>query len=170
MHYVVWRESYIQCNTQRCILTKPCSLIFQFLAWRMKIKELSRRVTLMIKCIRPVNLHPLFLKIGHPDFWKMGHPAFFKKQAEKNRVILYSKREETRLPLFFLNYNELGFLHSVFFEKQGAQFLRIVGADWLVDCVMGKTCDVINGWPYEKWFNHRKKCSFQRNSFFFICS
>ena len=43
MHYVVWRESYIQCNTQRCILTKPCPMIFQFLAWRMKIKELSRR-------------------------------------------------------------------------------------------------------------------------------
>jgi hypothetical protein len=53
----------------------------------------------------------------------MGHPAFCKKQAEKNRVILYSKREETRLPLFFLNYNDLGFLHSVFFKKQGAQFL-----------------------------------------------
>ena len=47
----------------------------------------------------------------------MGHPAFCKKQAEKNRVILYSKREETRLPLLFLNYNDLGFLHSVFFSK-----------------------------------------------------
>ena len=58
---------------------------------------------------RPVNLHPLFLKIGHP--------AFCKKQAEKNRVILYSKREETRLPLLFFNYNDLGFLHSVFFSK-----------------------------------------------------
>ena len=69
---------------------------------------------------RPVNLHPLFLKIGHP--------AFCKKQAEKNRVILYSKREETRLPLLFLK-NDLGFLHSVFFKKQGARFLRIVGAD-----------------------------------------
>ena len=70
---------------------------------------------------RPVNLHPLFLK--------MGHLAFCKKQAEKNRVILYSKREKSRLPLFFLNYNDLGFLHSVFFKKQGAPFLRIVGTD-----------------------------------------
>ena len=73
---------------------------------------------------RPVNLHPLFLKIGHPAFWKFGHPAFCKKQAEKNRVILYSKREETRLPLLFLNNNDLGFLHSVFFKKQGAQFSK----------------------------------------------
>ena len=64
----------------------------------------------------PVNLHPLFLK--------MGHPAFCKKQAEKNRVILYSKKEETRLPLLFLNYNDLGFLHSVFFKKQGARFSK----------------------------------------------
>ena len=80
---------------------------------------------------RPVNLHPLFLKIGHPAFWK--------KQAEKNRVILYSKREETRLPLIFLNYNDLGFLHSVFFKKQGARFLRIVGADWLGDYVSYQT-------------------------------
>ena len=83
--------------------------------------------------IRPVNLHPLFLKIGHPAFWKMGLPAFCKKQAEKFRVILYSKREENRLPPLFLNYNDLGFLHSVFFKKQGARFLRLVGADWLSD-------------------------------------
>ena len=48
------------------------------------------------------------------------------------------KREETRLPLLFLNYNDLGFLHSVFFKKQGARFLRIVGADWLGDCVSVK--------------------------------
>ena len=74
---------------------------------------------------RPVNLHPLFLKIRHPAFWKMGHPVFWKKQAEKNRVIVYSKREETRLPLLFLNYNDLGFLHSVFFfKKQGAWFSK----------------------------------------------
>ena len=78
----------------------------------------------------PVNLHPLFLKMGHPAFWK--------KQAEKNRVILYSKREETRLPLLFLNYNDLGFLHSVFFKKHGVWFLRIVGADWLGEYVFAK--------------------------------
>ena len=67
----------------------------------------------------------------------MGHPAFCKKQAEKNRVILYSKREETRLPLLFLNYNDLGFFALCFFQKagrpifkkQGARFLEIVGAD-----------------------------------------
>ena len=84
--------------------------------------EIIRRVTIVRDIhIRPVNLHPLFLKIGHP--------AFCKKQAEKNRVIFYSKRKETRLPLLFLNNNNLDFLHSVFFKKQGAQFLRIVGAD-----------------------------------------
>jgi hypothetical protein len=73
---------------------------------------------------RPVNLHPLFLKMGHPAFWKIGHPAFWKKQVEKYRVILYSKWEETRLPLLFLNYSDLGFLHSVFFKKQGAWFSK----------------------------------------------
>jgi hypothetical protein len=52
------------------------------------------------------------------------HPAFCSNQAEKNRVILYSKTQETRLPLLFLNNNDLGFLHSVFFKKQGAQFLK----------------------------------------------
>ena len=49
---------------------------------------------------------------------KIGHPDFCKKQAEKKRVILYSKREETRLPLLFLNNNDLGFLHPAFFKKQ----------------------------------------------------
>jgi hypothetical protein len=60
---------------------------------------------------------------------KIGHPAFCKKQAEKNRVIFYSKRKETRLPLLFSNNNDLVFLHSAIFKKQGGQFLRIVGAD-----------------------------------------
>jgi hypothetical protein len=67
---------------------------------------------------------PAILKNRAPFFLKIRYPVFFKKQAEKNRVILYSKKEETRLPLLFLNNNDLGFLHSVFFKKQGAQFSK----------------------------------------------
>ena len=49
-------------------------------------------------------------------------PAFSKKQGAKKQGHCYSKREETRLPLLFLNNNDLGFLHPAFFKKQGAQF------------------------------------------------
>ena len=45
--------------------------------------------------IRPVNLHPLFLKIGHP--------AFRKKQSAKNQGHCNSKREEAAWFLLFLN-------------------------------------------------------------------
>ena len=86
----------------------------------------------LIKTVsRPVNLHPLFLKIGHPAFWK--------KQSAKNQGHCNSKREEAAWSLLFLNkewpcffqpafYKKQG---APFFKKQGAQFLRIVGADWL---------------------------------------
>ena len=90
----------------------------------LQIPNMTQIKSQIIKQMRPVNLHPLFLKIGHPAFWKMGHPAFCKKQAEKNRVILYSKREETRLPLLFLNYNDLGFLHSVFSKSRVPDFQK----------------------------------------------
>ena len=89
---------------------------------------------IVVQYSRPVNLHPLFLKIGCPVFWKLGTLFFFKSRL-KNRVTSYSKREDTRLPLLFLNYNDLGFLHSVSFKKLGARFLRIVDADWLGDCL-----------------------------------
>ena len=98
-----------------------------------------------MKCwnIRPVNLHPLFLKIGHPAFWRMGHPAFCKKQAEKKQGIsLFKKRRdqaasslfELQWPWFFA----LCFFQNAgcpIFKQQGARFLRIVGADWLGDFV-----------------------------------
>ena len=80
MHYVVWRESYIQCNTQRCILTKPCPLIFQFLAWRMKIKELSRRHNLyhfmryfLLICNykKPCSKHVIFMLCGSRQLQQM---------------------------------------------------------------------------------------------------
>ena len=45
-------------------------------------------------------------------------PLFF--QGTKKQGHCYSKREETRLPLLFLNNNDLDFLHPVFFKKQGA--------------------------------------------------
>ena len=32
---------------------------------------------------RPVNLHPLFLKIGHPAFWKLGTLFFEKIRVQK---------------------------------------------------------------------------------------
>ena len=78
----------------------------------------------------PVNLHPLFLKIGHPAFWK--------KQSAKNQGHCYVKREEAAWSLFFLNKEWPCFFQPDFckkqgaqiFKKQGARFLRIVGADW----------------------------------------
>ena len=88
---------------------------------------------------RPVNLHPLFLKMGHPAFWK--------KQAENNRDILYSKREETRLPLLFLNYNDLGFFALCFFQKAGCPIFknrgcrltgRLSNFDWIFSIQIAK--------------------------------
>ena len=32
---------------------------------------------------RPVNLHPLFLRIGHPVFWKLGTLLFAKSRLKK---------------------------------------------------------------------------------------
>ena len=71
----------------------------------------------------PVNLHPLFLKIGHPAFLKSG--AFWKKQSAINQGHCNLKREEAAWSLLFLNKE------WPFCKKEGAQFLRIVGADWL---------------------------------------
>ena len=105
-----------------------------------------------LKDHRPVNLHPLFLKIGHPAFWKMGHPAFCKKQAEKNRVILYSKREETRLPLLFLNYNDL-----CFFQKAGCPIFKNSGCRLTgrFCFLLGESCGskMASALCFEKWDN-----------------
>ena len=87
---------------------------------------------------RPVNLHPLFLKIGHPAFWK--------KQSAKNQGHCNSKREEAAWSLLFLNKEWPCFFQPAFckkqgapfFKKQGARFLRIVGADWLGECLYFK--------------------------------
>ena len=97
------------------------------------------KCTVYISGQSPSQSAPTILKNRIPCFMKNGTPCFLQKAGWKNRVILYSRREETRLPLLFLNYDDLGFLHSVFFQKagcpifkkQGVRFLRIVGADWL---------------------------------------
>ena len=80
--------------------------------------------TIFDNCQSPSQSAPPILKNRAPCFLKIGHPAFCKKQAEKNRVIFYSKREETRLPLLFLINNDLAFLHSAVFKKQGAHFSK----------------------------------------------
>ena len=89
------------------------------------------------KLTLPVNLHPLFLKIGHPTFWKSGTLLFEKNRVQKAKVIVRAWF------LFFLNKEWPCFFQPAFrkkqgtpfFKKQGAGFLRIVGADWLGDCV-----------------------------------
>ena len=74
------------------------------------------------KSNRPVNLHPLFL------FWKHGSVCDLeknqiqnmdlKKARWKNRVcylfVWYSKREEARLSLLFLNNNDPVFCNLIF--------------------------------------------------------
>ena len=95
---------------------------------------------------RPVNLHPLFL------FWKHGSVCDPKKNQVQNMDLkkvgckkqghCYSKREETRLPLLFLNNNDPFFCNlfwtSYFFQGHKPTHVfktRIVGADWLREWV-----------------------------------
>ena len=46
----------------------------------------------------------------------------WKKQGAKNQGHCYSKREEARLPILFLNKNDPVFWHSVFF---GPDFFKV---------------------------------------------
>ena len=73
------------------------------------LEDISHSLNIFIQS--PSQSAPAILKNRAPCFLKIGHPAFCKKQAEKNRVILYSKKEETRLLLLFLNNTNPGFLH-----------------------------------------------------------
>ena len=69
----------------------------------------------------------------------------WKKQGEKKQGHCYSKREEAAWSLLLLNKEWPCFFLAWFlqkagcpvFKKQGARFLRIVGADWLGECVCG---------------------------------
>ena len=74
--------------------------------------------------IRPVNLHPLFLKIGHPAFWKWGTLFFEKSRVQKNKVIVIQK--EKRQPGLFLLWIKKWpcFFQPTFCKKQGAQFSK----------------------------------------------
>ena len=99
------------------------------------------------KVIRPVNLHPLFLKIGHPAFWKLGTLFFEKSRVQKNMVIFIQK--EKRQPALFSLWIKTMFFSACFlqkagcpiFKKQGARFLRIVVADLLGKCMPYKSAD-----------------------------
>ena len=42
---------------------------------------------------RPVNLHPLFLKIGHPAFWKSGTLLFAKSRLKKTGSFFIQKEK-----------------------------------------------------------------------------
>ena len=80
---------------------------YQYLKFRYSEKaKVWKRSPALFWCYSPSQSAPTIFKNPAPCFWQ--------KAGWKNRVILYSKREETRLPLFFLNFNDLGFLHSVF--------------------------------------------------------
>ena len=78
---------------------------------------------------RPVNLHPLFLKIGHPDFWKSGTLLFEKNRVQKTKDIVIQKEKRQPGLFSFWIKNDAVFFSLLF----GAPFLRIVGADWLGD-------------------------------------
>ena len=54
--------------------------------------------------------------LGSGTFKKLETLLFAKSRVQK------SKKEETRLPLLFLNNNDLVFLHPAIFKKQGTQF------------------------------------------------
>ena len=104
-----------------------------------------------IKVSRPVNLHPLFL------FSKLGSVCDLEKNQVQNMDLkkarwkkqghCYSKREEARLPLLFLNNNDPVFCSLLFsgpyfgpdlFQGHKPTHVfktRIVGADWLGDWV-----------------------------------
>ena len=56
------------------------------------------------------------------NFKKRFQNMGLQKAGCKKQGHCYSKREETRLPLLFLNNNDLGFLHPAFFKKHGARF------------------------------------------------
>ena len=54
--------------------------------------------------------------LGTGTFKKSGTLVFSKKQGAKKQGHCYSKREKIRLPLLFLNNNDLGFLRPIFFR------------------------------------------------------
>ena len=80
------------------------------------------------------NRAPCFLKNGAPCFlqkagWKKQGHSLFKKRRDQAASSLF----ELQWPWFFA----LCFFQKAgcpIFKKQGARFLRIVGADWLGDC------------------------------------
>ena len=87
----------------------------------------------------PSQSAPTILKNRAPCFLKIGHPAFWKKQSAKNQGHCYSEKEEAVWCLLFLNREWPCFFQPNFckkqgapiFKMQGAQFLRIVGANSL---------------------------------------
>ena len=83
----------------------------------------------------PSQSAPTILENWAPCFLKIGHPAFWKKQSAKNQGHCTSTKEEAAWSLLFLNKEWPCFFQPPFCKKQGARFLRIVGADWLGDCV-----------------------------------
>jgi hypothetical protein len=58
----------------------------------------------------------------------LGTLLFAKSRLKKQGHFLFKKRRD-QAAFIFLNNNDLVFLHSAIFKKQGARFLRIEGAD-----------------------------------------
>ena len=72
---------------------------------------------------RPVNLHPLFLKIGHPPcFLKIGHPAFCKKQGH---FLFIKRRDQAASSLF--EWQWPCFFALCFFQKTGCPIFKNIG-------------------------------------------
>ena len=75
---------------------------------------------------RPVNLHPLFLKIGHPAFWKLGTLLFEKNRVQKTKVIVIQKeKRQPGLFSFWIKNDPVFF--SLLFEKSRVPHFQKAG-------------------------------------------
>ena len=75
---------------------------------------------------RPVNLHPLFLKIGHPAFWKLGTLLFEKKNRGKRSKVIVIQKEKRQPGLFsFWIKNDPIFFSLLFAKSRVPHFSKI---------------------------------------------
>ena len=70
---------------------------------------------------RPVNLHPLFLKIGHPAFWK--------NRVQKTKVIVIQKEKRQPGLFFFWIKNDPVFFSLLFAKSRVPHFSK----SWVPD-------------------------------------
>ena len=97
--------------------------------YSLTVPTVGGQLTFLCPCwlyMRPVNLHPLFLKIGHHAFWKSGTLFFEKNRVQKTKVIVIQK--ENRQPGLFSFWieNDL-FFSASFLQKAGCPIFQKAG-------------------------------------------